>query len=234
MRFTRHELKYYVNDFAMEGLISKLSQLMDLDANTQSTGYRVRSLYFDSHDDECLFEKQSGFYDRKKIRLRTYGNDNSQTVKLEIKRKKGPLVRKDSATISRNLAENLIQGNYRPLLEGGHPVLDEVFATFQRGAYAPKVIVEYVRTAFTMPVSNIRITFDTELASNLNQVDLFASDRGLMPVILEGKQILEVKFDDFFPGYLKRLVSSASTERMAISKYALARRYFKKNKWEDN
>ncbi len=235
MHFKRHELKYYLNDIQTEGLQSQLSYLMDADSYCVSEeGYRVRSLYFDSVDDECLYQKQSGILSRRKIRLRTYGSDGSDTVKFEIKHKQGQLVRKDSISISRSVAQEICEGNYALLLNRNNPVLNSIYTTFTTKYYKPKVIVEYIRAAYVMPVSNIRITFDKYLRSNINHLDLFSPILDSMPVILEGKQILEVKYDQFFPGYLKKVLASVNAERMAISKYTLARRFSKLHKWEDN
>jgi len=125
-------------------------------------------------------------------------------------------------------------GNYGILVNRNNPVLDEIYTTFVTKLYKPKVIVEYKRVAYVSPVSNIRVTFDQDLRSNINHLDLFSSVKDMMPVIIEGKQILEIKYDEFFPGYLKNVLSSARSERMAISKYTLARRFHKINKWESN
>ena len=235
MHFKRHELKYYLNDVQTQGLQDQLSQLMSLDQNSNGEiGYRVRSLYFDSMDDECLYQKQSGFLARKKIRLRTYGVSGQDTVKFEIKHKNGQLVSKDSVTISRESAEQICAGNYTVLLDQKNPVLDTIYATFTSRAYSPKVLVEYHRVALTMPVSNIRITFDKRLRSNINHYNLFSEVQDSMPVIIEGKQIMEVKYDEYLPGYIKKVLSNVNAERMAISKYTLARRFHKVQKWEDN
>ena len=235
MHFKRSELKYYLNDVQTEGLQRQLSQFMDLDRNSDGqVGYRVRSLYFDSIDDECLYQKQSGLLHRKKIRLRTYGDTGSETVKFEIKHKNGQLVRKDSVNVSRLDAEEICAGNYSLLLNYDNPVLDSIYTTFLSRAYRPKVIVEYHRVALVFPVSNTRITFDKKLRSNINHLNLFSNVKDTMPVIIEGKQILEVKFDQFLPGYIKKVISGVSAERMAISKYTLARRFHKIQKWEDN
>lgn len=235
MHFKRNEIKYYLNDVQTEGLQNQLSHLMNLDSFSEDQdGYRVRSLYFDSIDDECLFEKQSGILQRKKIRLRTYGAGGGGTVKFEIKHKNGQLVRKDSVTLDQDEAQEICEGNYALLLRHDNPVLNNIYTTFMSGAYKPKVIVEYQRVAYVLPVSNIRITFDKHLRSNVNHLDLFSNVQDSMPVVLEGKQILEVKYDQFFPGYLKKVISSLSAERMAISKYTLARRFHKVHKWEDN
>jgi len=235
MQSKRYELKYYLNEIQSQRSLQQLSRLMQMDSNCKNQqGYRVRSLYFDSIDDECLYQKQSGNLLRKKIRLRTYGEGSNNTVKFEIKRKHGQIVRKDTTTISKEAAKEICLGNYALLLDKNDPVLNEIYTTFVTKLYKPKVIVEYKRVAFVSPVSNIRVTFDQDLRSNINHLDLFSAVKDSMPVIIESKQILEIKFDDFFPGHLKNVLSAVSSERMAISKYTLARRFHKVHKWEDN
>jgi SPX domain protein involved in polyphosphate accumulation len=235
MQSKRFELKFYINDLQSDNSLNQLKSLLDYDSFCKNQqGYRVRSLYFDSHDDECLYEKQSGNLLRKKIRLRTYGNEGNQPVKFEIKRKHGQIVKKDVAIITKEEAQQVCLGNYTVLLNKNNPVLDEIYATFVTKLYKPKVIVEYNRVAFVLPVSNIRVTFDQNLRSNINHLNLFSKVNDMMPVILEGKQILEIKYNEFFPGYLKKVLSSINSERMAISKYTLARRFHKVQKWEDN
>ncbi len=235
MQFKRYELKYYLNQIQLDRALLQLSRLMEMDTNCKNQkAYRVRSLYFDSIDDECLYQKQSGNLLRKKIRLRTYGESGNDTVKFEIKRKYGQIVKKDAVTISKEEAKEICLGNYALLLDKNDPVLNEIYITFVTKLYKPKVIVEYKRVAFVSPVSNIRVTFDQDLRSNINHLDLFSAVKDMMPVILEGKQILEIKYNDFFPGYLKNVLSAVNSERMAISKYTLARRFHKVHKWEDN
>lgn len=235
MQFKRSEIKYYINNLQMEGLISTLSGFMNIDQYSDHLqGYKIRSLYFDSFDDECLYQKQSGFLVRKKIRLRTYGDPNAEVAKLEIKKKFDQRIQKDSLTIDRATAIKMTKGDYSSILKLNHPVADEVYATFTSRIYKPKVIVEYQRLAFVFPVSNVRITFDKNLSSNINHTELFSTSSNLMPVILEGKQIMEVKFDQFLPATIKQILSGIASERSAISKYTLARRFHKINKWEDN
>ena len=231
----RHELKYYLNDLQSHSLAQRLRFVLEIDKNGSPLhGYRVRSLYFDSLDDECLADKQAGFLQRKKIRLRTYGDEVGEYFRFEIKHKIGHLVAKESATVSKKDAQRIAEGDHRRLLKYGDPVLDRIYAIFATRTYRPKVIVDYNRLAFTLPALNIRLTLDREMHSNINHLDLFSTRRAFMPVILEGKQILEIKYDNFFPDYLRQLLSAVRTERMAISKYTLARRFFKKSKWEDN
>ncbi len=235
MIFKRFELKYYLNNFQTEGLIRQLSSIMPLDKHCSDvSGYKVRSLYYDSHDDECLYEKQSGVLHRKKIRLRTYGTNINSTSKLEIKYKSGQLVRKESVKILAEDAEAICAGDYTILLKYNNPITNKIYTTFVTRLYKPKVIVEYQRVAYVFPAFNIRITFDKDLHSNVNHLDLYSGNTNLMPVILEDKQILEVKYDHYIPAYIKNILSGVNSERMAISKYTLARRFHKIHKWEDN
>lgn len=235
MQFKRHELKYFLNDLQSEWLSHVLKQLLKEDGHgTPDKGYLVRSLYFDSFDDECLFQKQSGLLMRKKIRLRTYGVSGSDVVKLEIKYKYGSMVLKESASVSAEDAKELVCGNFKVLLSYHNPIHNKVYGIFVSRAYKPKVVVEYARLAYQMPELGVRVTIDKDLRSDINNLDLFSSLRGCMPVILEGKQILEVKYNDYLPGYLRGFLSGVSSERMAISKYTLARRFSKQHKWEDN
>ena len=112
MQYKRYELKYYLNSIQTEILAQQLNKLLKVDPNGDERGeYRVRSLYFDSPDDECLFQKQSGMLHRKKIRLRTYGDLSSDTVKFEIKHKHGQLVNKESAVVPTEIAQQISNGS---------------------------------------------------------------------------------------------------------------------------
>jgi len=235
MQFKRFELKYFLNPVDTESLSQRLQAVLETDTYVkQEDGYRVRSLYFDSFDDECLYQKQSGLMIRKKIRLRTYGESQGDTIKFEIKHKQGAMVLKEAAVIDQNMAKQVCQGNWDVLLKPGHPVLNKIYALASTRLYCPKVIVEYIRMAYLFPAFNIRITFDKQLHSNINHLDLFSDQYDAMPTILEGKEIMEVKYEDYMPVFISRLLTSVPTQRSAISKYTLARRFHKHQKWEDN
>jgi len=81
---------------------------------------------------------------------------------------------------------------------------------------------------------NLRITFDKNLHSNNTDFDLFSDNLHTIPVILEGKQILEIKYERVLPEYIQRALQLDGFERMAISKYTLGRRFYKFKQWEDN
>jgi len=230
----RNELKYYISNGEYRMLSDKLKQVLKPDGYSEpGKGYFIRSLYFDSFDDECLYEKQSGAMFRQKYRMRIY-DTNSEVVKFEIKNKWNNQIFKETATISKESAYRVIDRDYGELLKYNNPILNKIYKVFTAKQYEPKVIIDYTRDAFMFDFFNLRITFDKDLHSNNTDFDLFSENLHAIPVILEGKQIMEIKYEHVLPEYIHRSLQIDAIERMAISKYTLGRRFFKLEKWEDN
>ena len=234
LQVKRNELKYYISNIEYHALVNKLVHVLKPDDYSKpGKGYFIRSLYFDSHDDECLYEKQSGDTFRAKYRMRIY-DTKSETVKFEIKNKANNQIFKETATISKESAYKIIEGDYGELLTYNNPILNKIFKKFTAKQYKPKVIIDYTRDAFMFDFFNLRITFDKDLHSCNTDFDLFSDNLHTIPVILEGKQIMEIKYETVLPEYIHRMLQIDAVERMAISKYTLGRRFFKIEQWEDN
>ena len=229
----RHELKYYINNLQYTSLVERLKHVLQPDSySTPHRGYFIRSLYFDSHDDESLHEKQSGMMLRQKFRMRLYDLESS-SVKFEIKNKLANQIYKETAHISKESALRVIDGDFYELLRYKNPVLNKIYRKFSTHLYRPRVLIDYFRDAFVFDFFNVRITIDRNLHSNSSDFDLFSDTMHMLPVILEGKQILEVKYDRCLPEFIRRSIQIDSFERCAISKYTLGRRFFKPKIWED-
>ncbi|NOR54967.1 MAG: VTC domain-containing protein [Sulfurovum sp.] len=234
LQVKRNELKYYISNLEYQAMVNKLVHVLKPDAfSTPGKGYFIRSLYFDSHDDECLYEKQSGDMFRAKYRMRIY-DTKTDTVKFEIKNKANNQIFKETATISKKSAYKIIDGEYGELLTYNNPILNKIFKKFTEKQYKPKVIIDYTRDAFMFDFFNLRITFDKDLHSCNTDFDIFSDNLHTIPVILEGKQIMEIKYETALPEYIHRTLQLDAVERMAISKYTLGRRFFKIEQWEDN
>lgn len=219
----RTEKKYEITRIQESTLIDRLSSIMKLDTYGSIEGYRVRSLYFDSIYDNDYFDKINGLERRKKIRLRIY-TWNQKEVKLELKEKTGSNQKKRSLLISRELAEELVKGNYKGLLDIGTELATEFYLTMETGLYRPKCIVEYTRIAFVENTNNTRITFDSNIgASNLCD-EFFKENLALFPVRTE--PILEVKYNGFLLSNIKQIVDFANTSEISISKYTMSRELF--------
>lgn len=221
----RHELKYHITSAEMTVLRGVLRPLMQLDPNgNERNEYHIRSLYFDTINDDALEEKISGVGNRKKYRIRIY-NFSDRVIKLECKSKYGDLISKQSVTIPRDLAEQLIAGDPEGLQRMRHPLFHDVFREMRTRLLRPAVIVDYVREAYIHPAEEVRITFDKQLRTGLYSSDMFNPSLPTYPVFDDPVEILEVKFDEFLPSYLQGVLSGITAQRSAVSKYVWCRRY---------
>ena len=221
----RHELKYFINPAELEALRHRLRGALILDAHcANGEPYMIRSLYFDDVEDSAFYDKQAGVMHRDKYRIRIY-NLSDRTIFLERKRKLGDLIQKSSVQITRRLCDQLIEGNPTGLHKSQNPLLQEVFVQMRTRLLRPRVIVEYAREAYVHPAEEVRITFDLALRSGLHSLDLFNPKLPTVCPHDRNVEILEVKFNNYLPGYIAALLSGTEAERSAVSKYILCRRY---------
>lgn len=218
----RHELKFLLSKMEYHNLKILLGALLSKDVHMETKqDYYIRSLYFDSIENQDYVGKMIGMPDRKKIRLRLY-DVNAETVKLEIKNKENDYSLKETATIRREDALQLSMCNYQSMLQYDDAVSRKVYHTFMMNAYMPKVIVDYEREAYLLPVENVRLTFDKDVRA-VKSSDLFTDDLSMKAVMPTQYVILEVKYDKYLPDYVKQVLSSVYMQRMSISKYCMAR-----------
>ena len=105
----RHEEKYLIPLVSVGPLTERLSVVATLDRHSKTTGYNVRSCYFDDYSDTCYMDNLRGVDYRAKWRIRIY-DANDQYISLEKKGKRRGLTTKESCQISRKIAEELING----------------------------------------------------------------------------------------------------------------------------
>ena len=221
----RHELKYHITPAELSVLRGVLTPLMQPDPNgNENNEYHIRSLYFDTINDDALEEKIAGVGNRKKYRMRIY-NFSDKVIKLECKSKYGELISKQSVSIPRDLAEQLIAGDPDGLQRMRHPLLHDVYREMRTRLLRPAVIVDYVREAYIHLAQDVRITFDKQLRTGLYASDIFDPMLPTYPVFDDPVEILEVKYNEFLPTYLQAMVSSVTAQRSAVSKYTWCRRY---------
>ena len=225
----RHELKYFITPAEMTVLRGILTPVMQLDPNgNEHNEYHIRSLYFDTINDDALEEKIAGVGNRKKYRIRIY-NFSDRVIKLECKSKYGDLISKQSVTIPRELADQLIAGDPEGLQRMRHPLFHDVYREMKTRLLRPAVIVDYVREAYIHNAEEVRVTFDKQLRTGLFSSDMFNPEIPTYPVLDDPVEILEVKFDEFLPSYIQSVLSSITAQRSAVSKYTWCRRYENKD-----
>lgn len=216
----RHEYKYLISREAAELLRRRLPHFMQRDKHAGPTGqYTIRSLYFDDLDFRSYHEKVSGIDNRTKYRIRCYNYEDS-LFKLEKKEKKGHLTRKTAQTISRADVQSLQTQPQKRCPDHPQGLTEELRMTCVGRGVRPMVLVDYDRTPFVCASGNTRITLDENLRTIPYCHDLFGPTHAMIPVLEPDQVILEVKFDDFLPGYLSDCLADIPKIPMAISKFA--------------
>ncbi len=218
----RHELKYYINYTDYLILKNKLKFLLKKDPFSGENGdYLIRSLYFDDIYDKALFDKNTGVKNRYKYRIRIY-NYSDKTIKLERKNKVGQYINKESAGLSRQDVDSILNRNYEKL-DIKNPLIRDFYMEVKNEILQPKVIVDYDREAFVGNVSDIRITFDKELRVARSGYDIFDASIPTELLVRMPRLILEVKYNEFLPDYIRNILEIGASEFSAISKYVICR-----------
>lgn len=168
----RYELKYVIPIELVEPISNFVSTFCSPDRYSLLTTngyYRVNSLYLDSSDFVFVRMRRDGAENRFYMRVRSYGDYPEMPYFLEIKQKKGNVVRKYRATVT-NGTWHLAYTKPGCVLceENGNPTEAKIRALFQRMFFtynvSPKLMIQYVRNAWVSDVDDYaRVTFDMDL-----------------------------------------------------------------------
>lgn len=219
----RHEIKYYINKRDAYMLMLYLKHFMRPDPNADSNGeYWIRSIYFDTQGNRDYYQKLNGDAERKKLRVRIYDTSDLK-ARLEIKYKSGQLVSKEGLWISKEAACLLIKNDYRFLLDINNKTALKLFGLFQSELLRPVIIIDYVRWAYFLPYDNIRVTLDRDLMASCDFAHAFDNAIARVSVQNEHLLILEIKYGNALPGFIKSILSELSSQLHSISKYVLSR-----------
>lgn len=224
LKVERKELKYYISYNEYVILSNFLRKILKQDKHNKdsSKGYYVRSLYFDTLGNKSFEDKMAGIEERTKYRIRVY-NTKAKWVKFEIKSKFNNSVVKETTVIRRMDAAEVQNMNYEVMMKYNNPVLNKAYQEFKKRHYRPVVMIDYFREAFTYDLNKIRIVFDKFLKSTSIQLDIFHKDPFPTQKLKNGIVIMEIKYNNFIPGFLKQILQIPSFERSAISKYCIGR-----------
>jgi len=226
LHFQRFEFKYFLPRHQARQLAAALLPHMVWDPNVGARGfYPVNSLYFDSPDYACFWDKEAGVPDRKKMRLRYYGGELAPDtpVYAEIKRKQDSLIIKDRIPL---LAEDCAGADFeekiRELarLEKDNGFLQELAWFVKRNALRPKVHVRYERRAlFAKRDKRFRVTIDENITSQIQPVFGQAPRSRPRRRIYPHGVVVEVKYNNVLPAWFHRILQTFELQRLAYSKY---------------
>lgn len=196
---------------------------MQTDPHAVGGKYFVRSLYFDTPTDTALREKLDGVNRREKFRIRYYNHDTT-LIHLEKKSKLSGLGNKQSAPLTAQQAQQIVDGDLDWMLSSPHGLIRELYAKMQTQQLKPKTIVDYTREPFVYGPGNVRVTIDYDIRTGLGCTDFLDPDCPTIPAG-DAPIILEVKWDGFLPDIIRDAVQLESRQVSAFSKYAQCRIY---------
>lgn len=222
----RHELKYLCSDAELLALKTRLKNVLTPDSHTDDTGcYYIRSMYFDDYDNTCVYENEDGTGPREKWRIRIYGCSD-ETIKLECKRKDHGMIQKKACNLTLEQFNELRNPRSRILPRADYPELLNRFIILKRTRlFHPSTIVSYERTPFICSNGNVRVTFDRNITSSSQYDSFFDKELRQRPIMERGRQLLEVKYDEYIPDYIFHAIQARNMQQTTFSKYYLCRRY---------
>jgi SPX domain protein involved in polyphosphate accumulation len=226
----RFELKYIVDepkahalrDFARSYL--RPDEFADPNAGYS---YPIHSLYLDNAGLHLCTSTIEGHKNRFKLRIRYYDDKPDSPVFFEVKRRVTDAILKKRAAVRRDAAMRLLAGHSPHPTDLLKPADVKAFDSLCQfcelrnkiDAFG-KVIVSYVREAWVTPDNNsVRMTFDRNIRGSIYKNDLHA--RGLV----DGAKtdipgvVLELKFTDRFPAWMRDAVHIFNLQRCSVPKY---------------
>ena len=219
----RHEWKHEISYSDLIAIRQRMRAVAQPDPHAIDGKYLIRSLYFDNLYDKALREKVDGVNRREKFRIRYYNLDPS-IIHLEKKSKLNGLGTKYSASLTKEEAQQIVDGKIDWMLDSDQPLIRELYCKMSYQGMAPKTIVDYTREPFIYGPGNVRVTLDYDIRTGLDKTDFLNPECITIPAG-EAPIILEVKWDAFLPGIIRDAVQLEGIRSGAFSKYAQCRIY---------
>ena len=154
----------------------------------------IESLYFDNYNLDMHTDSEEGIVPRKKIRIRTYPNDNDGKIYLEIKNSSV-----EGRFKTRKIINNQNFIDYKSL-----GIFDN-----QYGICSPKLYVKYVREYYIL--NDVRISIDKSIQYKDYRTSLNFNDN---KIIVELKTSIKKNLDE--------LREDFPIQRIRFSKYCYA------------
>jgi SPX domain protein involved in polyphosphate accumulation len=226
-RFNRFELKYMITIKQAELFKKALSAFLIADEHGNGDGrYILSSLYYDSPDFRCYWEKVDGVKFRRKLRIRHYVTDEALTddtpVFVEIKQRLDRVTQKRRIVLPYRNAMSLCNDRQYPKVFAldDKAVLDEIYAYLWQYNLRPISIVNYERQAFigTDYDLGLRVTFDTSLQYQTHNL-LLHDEPSTLPMLPADRVIMEIKVNERIPYWLTEMIAAHNLNMIRVSKY---------------
>jgi hypothetical protein len=190
--------------------------------------YPICSLYLDDRDFSLCRSTMQGIKNRFKLRIRSYSDDPLAPVFCEIKRRVDRIILKERACIGREDLRAVLEDGRRPpgtegLTPGARASLGRFRALLLSMQARPVARIRYLREAYEGSTGEpLRVTFDTAVQWRLTpgyEVARGGEEWSDAPV---GATILEVKFTNRYPAWVRTMVQLFQLRQESVAKYVLS------------
>lgn len=228
LQANRFELKYVISENCAQGIRDYLRSYLVADEFNPpgGGGYQVNSVYLDSPSYELCNSTVEGHKNRFKLRIRFYDDAPTSPVFFEIKRRANDAILKERARVQRTSCARLLSGhwpNHSDLVKYAPKSFDSLrrFCDLRNQIQARgTAIVTYDREAYVTPDSDsIRVTFDRHLRTVPFVGEFRTKDRSDWTYPKIAGTVLELKFTERFPVWMRNLVRVFNLQRGSMPKY---------------
>ena len=221
LHFQRFEFKYILNASGAQSILDTLlKHQLEWDPyvrNIANKDYTVRTLYYDTPNWRCYYEKLAGIINRFKLRARVYGQKPSGDVFFELKRRQDSVIIKDRLQIAWPDFKNMESLSHLSNYSGAQALRDEMIMREQQGPFKPRFLVQYQRQALVGKFQDrLRVTFDRQLTyASATSLDY----DGPMEMMSPNLVVMEIKFNNSLPVWFKDIIQKHNLSRTSFSKY---------------
>ena len=218
MIFKRYEVKYLISAAQLEIIKEAWKEYMIADVHGKST---ICSLYYDTPDFRLIRRSMEKPVYKEKLRVRSYGVANPDTlVFVELKKKYKSVVYKRRISLpEKDATEYLSTG----ILKDKTQITNEIdYALKFYEHLAPSMLLSYDREAYYAKDNHeFRVTFDSNVLWRDYDLSL---DKGIYgtPILQPDQFIMEVKTADSIPLWMVKLLSDNHIYKTSFSKYGTA------------
>lgn len=229
MQTQRFELKYVLNETTAQAVRSYASVYLDLDESgvgKPDYAYGVHSIYLDSQENTTFWQWVNADRNRFKLRMRFYDESPNTPVFLEIKRRVSGCILKQRCAVRKNAGEFIISGIVPPseLIVSDSPkqrvALERFVQMVTELRAVPKALVSYNREAYVDPENDgVRVTMDRRVRIGPRSRIDYSLDMDEFVQPFGNNVILELKFNNRFPGWFAQMTRELGLARSAAAKY---------------
>lgn len=219
---TAHEVRQFARNHLMPDPFADVAK---------GYSYNIYSVYCDSPGLALMNQTLEGMKNRFKLRVRFYDDNPAHPVFFEVKRRVNDQIIKVRAKVRRDAADKLMWARRawpdrddlaNPADDRSWTALSKFCELRDKLGARPAILVGYNREAWCAPEDDsIRVTFDRELigaaydpARTFQLADRAEWVRPIMPGV-----VLELKFTDRFPNWMRQMVQTFSLFRTSFAKY---------------